>query len=100
MTAGVLHADLIALADQSDAARERLIEAAARVAEIEHVLAAGAIEADAGSEFDVVLFFALADLAALEAFGTDERYTRFLQQDVAANLRAFAGADVSIDAGL
>ena len=34
----------------------------------------------------------------LEPFGTDARYVRFLQGTVAPRLKAFAGADVSLDA--
>lgn len=101
VTNRVLHADFIALAPDAQAdARTRLVEAASLLTEMEPVLAAAALDVDAGQEFDVAFFFLLADLSGLERFGTDTRYSRFLQADVAPVLRSLAGIDVSLEADL
>lgn len=101
----VLHLDFISLDPAvSDEVRRALIEEAARLTALDEVLAAGAIEAGpsrasgrAEQDFDIVLWFLLPAFSALEPFGTDVRYTRFLQGTVAPVLRAFAGADVRLD---
>ncbi|HWO72911.1 MAG TPA: hypothetical protein VNN21_05070 [Dehalococcoidia bacterium] len=98
MTRPVLHLDFIALRPETGPQdREALLEAAAALASMPQVLAVGAIEAGAGSDFDLAVFFLLPDLGRLEPFGTDERYARFLQGSVAPKLKRFAGADVELD---
>jgi hypothetical protein len=94
----VLHLDFISLSTASGPQdREQLIEAAGALAAIDGVIATGVIEGEAGSDFDLAFYFVLNDFAALEPFGTDPRYSRFLQGDVAPRLKAFAGADVRLD---
>jgi len=100
-SARILHVDLIALKDEAAMdARETIIEAAAALGAIEGVTRVSAIEADAGSDYDLALLFLLDDSGALEPFGTDVRYVRFLQATVAPSLKSFAGADVRLDAAL
>ena len=95
----VLHLDFINLTPAAGPeARAELEAAAGRLAAIEGVLDVGVIEADAASDFDVAFWFLLRDFAALEPFGTDPAYSRFLQGTVAPLLRGFAGADVKLDA--
>jgi hypothetical protein len=50
------------------------------------------------SDFDLAFFFVLDGFTSLEPFGTDPLYIRFLQGKVARILRAFAGADIALDA--
>jgi len=98
VTRPVLHLDLIALRPETGPQdREALLQAAAALASMPQVLAVGAIEAGAGSDFDLAVFFLLPDLGRLEPFGTDERYARFLQGSVAPRLKRFAGADVELE---
>jgi hypothetical protein len=70
------------------------------LAELPQVQTLGAIEADPASEsdFDLVVYFLLPEFTALEPFGTDSRYAGFLQRAVAPRLKAFAGADVRLEA--
>lgn len=94
----VLHVDFIALSDVTTAEqKDELLSAAGALREIEGVVEAMAIEGDTGSDYDLALLFVLRDFAALEPFGTDARYVRFLQRDVAPRLKMFAGADVSLE---
>jgi hypothetical protein len=94
----VLHLDLIAFSHTAPReACAQVTSAAAALASIEGAEAVTAIEGDAGSDFDLALLFFLTGFAALEPFGTDVRYTRFLQGSVAPLLRAFAGADVTLE---
>ncbi|HXH20765.1 MAG TPA: hypothetical protein VNN10_01960 [Dehalococcoidia bacterium] len=94
----VLHADLVLLReDASDRARDALMLEASALASLPGVAAIGAIEAAAPSDFDLAFFFILDSQADLEAFGTDERYIRFLQGGLARAMRSFAGADVQLD---
>ena len=94
----VLHVDLIALAGGvTDAARTELLAAARALIEIDGVRCIGAIEADAGSAYDIAVCFVLDSFGVLEPFGTDPRYVRFLQGTVAPLLRGFAGADVRLE---
>lgn len=93
----VLHLDFVSLdpgagPDQ----RRRLEEAAAGLISIPGVIGAGVIQADSPSEFDIAFWFLLPEFTALEPFGTDPRYSRFLQGNVAPVLRGFAGADVTL----
>ena len=81
-------------------AREAVLEAAKALSAVDGVTRIGAIEAAAGSDYDLALFFMLSDSGALEPFGTDPRYVRFLQGTVAPVLKSFAGADVRLDAPL
>ncbi len=98
MTDQVLHVDLISLKPTTDAAEQRdLISEAAALLSLEQVVGGGVIKAEAGSHFDLAVFFALTDFAALEPFGTHPAYSRFLQGKVAPLLKAFAGADITID---
>ena len=98
MTQRVLHVDFVSLSPGTGPDdRDQLIEAAAGLSALSQVVRLGAIEAEAGSEFDLVFYFVLGDFAALEPFGTDERYSRFLQGEVAPRLRRFAGADVRLE---
>src|SRR5688572_23360954 len=101
MTEAVLHVDFVSLAPGTEpAAREALIDAAAGLAEIDGVTAVGVIEADEDSAFDLGFCFLLRDFAALEPFGTDARYVRFLQGALAPLLKGLAGADVRLDRAL
>ena len=94
----VLHADFISLGpDVSAEAREELIEAARTLAELDEVLSIALIEGGDGSDFELVLLFLLRDFRSLEPFGTDPRYSRFLQGTVAPILRELAGADIQLD---
>jgi hypothetical protein len=97
----VLHVDLVVLReDVTDGARASLIEDAGELARIERLRAAGVIEGDDGSDFDLAFFFTLGSLADLEAFGTDARYIRFLQGGLAGAMRSFGGADVQLASAL
>ncbi len=91
----VLHVDLIrASAGNPPEAAARLLDEAAPLAAIPRMTASGAIQGSAGA---VVLFFALEDLAALEAFGSDERYARFLRLSIGPALGRLCGADVRLE---
>jgi hypothetical protein len=93
----VLHLDFIALnPDTTLEQRGQLDQAASDLCSMEQVVGAGVIEADEASAFDLVFWFLLPEFAALEPFGTDARYSRFLQGSVAPLLRGFAGADVGL----
>ncbi len=103
MTAGapppVLHVDLVLLREDVDAgAKQGLLDEAGTLRGLAGVLAAGAIEAPEGSDFDLAFFFVLDSPANLEAFGTDARYIRFLQGGIAQALRSFGGADAQLTA--
>jgi len=96
----VLHVDLILLReDITSDAREALYEEAAALTVLSGVLNVGAIEGEGASDFDLAFFFVLDSLASLEAFGTDQRYVRFLHGGLARALRSFGGADVQLSAG-
>jgi hypothetical protein len=98
VTEQVLHLDLISLApDVTADAREALIAAAAELVSIPDVLRIGVIEAGPGAEYDIALYFVLQGFGALEPFGTNERYVRFLQGSAAPLLRGLAGADVRLE---
>jgi hypothetical protein len=64
------------------------------------VLKVGLLEAEAGSDYDLAFCFLLPHFIAVEPFGTDTRYVRFLQGAVAPRLLAFSGADMAIDGRL
>jgi hypothetical protein len=99
VTDQVLHIDFVALTPDAGAdGREEILSQAAVAQEIDGVLAVGAIEGDAGSDFDLGVYFVLEGFTHLEPFGTDSRYVRFLQGTLAPRLKAFAGADVSLEA--
>lgn len=101
MSEQVLHIDLIALGERiSPQARDTLISAATSLRTMEHVLAVGLIEATEESDYDLVVYFLLDTFASLEPFGTDARYSQFLQGSVAPVLRGFAGADVKLETDL
>jgi hypothetical protein len=97
-TSPVLHLDFIKLKPEAGVdGRARLEAAAASLHAIDGVEEVGLIEGDAASDFDVALWFRLRDYAALEPFGTNPEYARFLQGTVAPLLRGFAGVDVTLD---
>lgn len=99
MTEQVLHIDFVALTPDAGAAgRDEILSQASVAREIDGVVAVGAIEGDEGSEFDLCVYFVLEGFTYLEPFGTDARYVRFLQGTIAPRLKAFAGADVSLEA--
>lgn len=101
MSEQILHIDLIALGDHaSTPKRKDLIAAATSLESIEHVLAVGLIEASEESDYDLAFYFLLDSFSGLEPFGTDQRYSQFLQGSVAPILRAFAGADVKLETDL
>lgn len=105
MSQQVIHLDFVSLSPAAGPeAREHLLEAASQLATLPHVLSLGAIDAGAGpetrSDFDLVFYFLLPEFTALEPFGTDSRYTGFLQGEIAPRLKAFAGVDVSVDVSL
>lgn len=96
----VLHLDLVLLReDIGQKTRLGLYEDARALRELPGILSAGLIEALPGSDFDLAFFFLLDTAASLEAFGTDERYVRFLQGGVARAMRSFGGADVQVFSG-
>lgn len=100
-TTQVVHLDFIALADGvTDAATDDLIASAASLATLPSVATAGVIRAsrESNSDFDLAFFFVLDHFGSLEPFGTDPRYIRFLQGQVARVLRGFAGADIALRA--
>lgn len=98
MSQPVLHLDFIAFRPGvSSEQRVDLIATAAALQAIDGVEAIGMLEVDGeGGSFDVAFWFRLRDFGALEPFGTDPRYVRFLQGSVAPLLRGFAGADVTL----
>jgi phytoene dehydrogenase-like protein len=94
----VVHIDFVALSDKATPeALAALMAAAAGLTALAEVVTAGVIEAEPGSDFDLAFFFVLRDFAALEPFGTNVAYVRFLQGFVAPVLRAFTGADVRLE---
>jgi hypothetical protein len=96
--AQILHLDFINLTPgTSSEARGELDRVAAGLIAIDGVTAIGVIEGDEASDFDLAYWFGLRDFEALEPFGTDARYSQFLQGTVAPVLRGFAGADVKLD---
>ena len=98
MSQQVLHLDFIGLRPETtQEQRKQLEEAAAGLLALEQVMAAGVINGESGSDFDIAFLFLLPDFTDLEPFGTDPRYVRFLQGSVAPVLRAFAGADVKLE---
>ena len=101
MSEQVLHLDFISLSPNTGPNdRQQLFDAAAALSALPQVASLGVIEADAASysDFDLVFYFLLSGFSALEPFGTDSRYAGFLQGAVAPRLRAFAGADVRLEA--
>ncbi len=101
MSQQVLHLDFIGLRPETtQEQRTQLEEAAAGLLALDQVLGAGVISSEAGSDFDIAFLFLLPDFTDLEPFGTDPRYVRFLQGNVAPVLRAFAGADVKLEEDL
>ncbi len=95
----VLHLDLISLVPAiSNADREGLRNYVADLASLPGVVGCGLIEGEPGSDYDLAVFFALEGLGALERFGTDPRYTRFLQGRLAPVLQGLAGADARLEA--
>jgi hypothetical protein len=98
VTQPVLHLDLIKLSPEArPEQRDHLMTAAAGLRDITGVTSIGVIEGEEGSDFDLAFWFLLEDFMALEPFGTDPRYSRFLQREVAPIVRGFAGADVTLD---
>ncbi len=98
MSQQVLHLDFISLRPETtQEQRTQLEEAAAGLLALDQVLSAGVINGESGSDFDIAFLFLLPDFTDLEPFGTDPRYVRFLQGNVAPVLRAFAGADVKLE---
>lgn len=97
MSDQVLHLDFIKLSPEAGPEQHSQIEAAAvALAAIEGVIGVGVIEAGEASDFDVAVWFLLSEFTALEPFGTDPRYSQFLQGTVARALQSFAGADVKL----
>ena len=97
MTSRLLHLDLLALTPEiSREARESIFENAAALLTLAHVLGGGAIEDSSSSGFDLAFYFVLPDLSALEDFGTNPQYVRFLQGAVAPVLRGLGGADLQM----
>ena len=101
MSEQVLHLDFIKLTlEAGPEQRSQLEAAAAQLGAIAGVQSVGIIEAGTDSDFDVAFWFLLAQFTALEPFGTDGRYSRFLQASVAPLIRGFAGADVKLEEDL
>jgi hypothetical protein len=100
LTDQVAHFDFIALSDNAtEPAIDDLVETAAGLLGLPGVETGGVIRAGtADSDFDLAFFFVLDSFSALEPFGTNPAYTRFLQGTIAPLLRSFAGADVALDA--
>lgn len=97
----VLHADFISLGPgQASSVREGVIEAAAALSAVPGASQVFALVPEGETGGTLGLFFLLVDLSALEAFGTDQRYTAFLQKVVAPVLGSLAGADVRTEGTL
>jgi hypothetical protein len=94
-----LHIDLVLLQGGVDRDEmERLNEEAASLEDLAGVQRVGLItsEAGEGSDFDLAYLFVVESAAALEDFGTDGRYVRFLQGGLARAMQSFGGADVQL----
>jgi hypothetical protein len=93
----LLHVDLVLLREDLESeVKQALFEEAGALAGLDGVRQIAVIEGEAGSDFDLAFVFTLESLAQLEAFGTDERYIRFLQGGLARAMRSFGGADVQL----
>src|SRR5262245_61557196 len=96
-----MHVDFVAVADKAtQAGLDALFAEARDLATLDEVVAATVIEGAPGSDFELAFLFVLRDFTALEPFGTNPRYSRFLQHYVAPVLRQLAGADVKLDGAL
>jgi len=94
---GVLHADFISLSPTAPHdARPRIIREAGGLTAVPGVLDVVLVEGQSSADFELALLFVLEGFAALEPFGTDPAYARFLQGSVAPALGSFAGADVAL----
>ena len=98
MSEYVLHADFVSLSsDAGPNPQDELFSVAAGLSELDAVISCAAIEGDEASDFQLAFLFLLRDFASLEPFGTDPRYSRFLQGTVAPVMSAFGGADLRLD---
>jgi hypothetical protein len=95
----VLHVDFVLLRDGvSQADKDALMAEAASLGDLPGLLSVATITAEADSDFDLACLFVIDSRSNLEAFGTDQRYVRFLQGGVARAMRSFGGADVKLQA--
>jgi hypothetical protein len=93
-----LHADFISLRPEAEpAAIEALLTAATALAELPMVERVYVLDPDAGAAYDLIVLFFLDSATAIEGFGTDPRYARFLQGAVAPVLQHLDGADLGIE---
>ncbi len=98
LTARVIHVDFVAVAEKAtQEGLDALFAEAGSLADLDEVVDVAVIEGEAGSDFELAFLFVLRDFAALEPFGTNPRYSRFLQGYVAPVLRQLAGADVRLE---
>lgn len=97
----VLHLLLVRLRTPTlDKSGEALVREFLRLHRPADVLRLGCITAsDAGSTHNLALFAHLADAAALDRFGTDAPYMRFLQQSFLPAVSAFVTMDIAVDDG-
>lgn len=97
----VLHLLLVRLKPRArDGNGEALVSEFLRLRHAREVLRLGCVtDGNAGSTHDLALFAYLADAAALERFGTDARYMRFLQQSFLPAVGDFVTMDIAIDDG-
>ena len=94
----MIHIDFVAVAEKAtQEGLDALFAEAGSLATLEEVVDAGVIEGEAGSDFELAFLFVLRDFAALEPFGTNPRYSKFLQGYVAPVLRQLAGADIRLE---
>ena len=95
----VLHLLLVRLKPRTpDGDGEALVKEFLRLHRAGDMARLGCIAAgSAGSTHDLALFAYLADAAALELFGTDAGYMRFLQQSFLPAVSAFVTMDIAID---
>jgi pimeloyl-ACP methyl ester carboxylesterase len=82
----------------TEAASLRSLDRVEKVGLIAAATSLGDSQAGEAERYDLAFFFVLRDFTALEPFGTNPRYIRFLQGKAAPLLRAFAGADIALAA--
>lgn len=96
----VLHADFISLAPGQTEQAGAILSAASDLRALPGVEKVLAVEGEEEGRAALGIVFLIDDLASLEAFGTDQRYTAFLQKVVAPALGGLAGIDARIEGGL
>jgi hypothetical protein len=84
----------------TDEQRDQLVTSFSGLLPVTEAAALGCVTAgDGGSTHDLALFAYLTDAAALERFGTDARYMRYLQHSFLPLIEDFVSADVEVETG-